>query len=384
MGNPKYITSPNNSVRLVASEASWIESKAVEQLKTTAKRDNIKLAVGLPDLHPGKGLPIGAAFISQDMIHPTLIGNDIGCAMSFWQTDIKTRKVKLDRWAKKLHDLEKPWEGDSNSSRDDWCDHYKLKDGLHNTALGTIGGGNHFAELQQIDQVFDEENFTSLGLEENQCTLLVHSGSRALGQSIFIQILQNYGAQPLADNSSEARTYLAEHDEAVKWSEANRALIAYSFMQQIGGKCHLISDAPHNMIRHEKWHGKPAWFHRKGAASAREKCLMIPGSRGTRSYLVAPMGDQDETAWSLAHGAGRRWQRGLSKSRLSHKYKVKDLERNTFGGHIICENRELIYDEAPQAYKNIEQVISDLKNANLIKVIASYKPLLTYKQRRGS
>jgi release factor H-coupled RctB family protein len=111
---------------------------------------------------------------------------------------------------------------------------------------------------------------------------------------------------------------------------------------------------------------------------------MIPGSRGTPSYLVRALAEQGENAaWSLAHGAGRRWQRGYAKSRLSHKYRVEDLARTDLGGRVICEDRELIYDEAPQAYKDIAQVIADLEAAGLIAPIAVYRPVLTYKVRRA-
>ncbi len=382
MGN-----SPNNAsakIRIVKTDASWIESKAVHQLETVSKLKGIDAVVGLPDLHPGKGLPIGAAFISENYIYPTLIGNDIGCAMSFWQTDVKTRKLKLDRWSKKLSNLEVPWEGDDDHSRENWCEKRDLKEGLHNIAIGTIGGGNHFAELQQVETVVDQDAFDGLGLDKAACTLLVHSGSRALGQSIFQGIIDSRSSEPYKDGEVGAAEYMADHDEALKWSKANRELIAYRFMRQIGGDCRPVSDAPHNMIMREKWYGKDVWVHRKGAASSRHSAIMIPGSRGTFSYLVAPVGEQDDTGWSLAHGAGRRWQRGFAKSRMSHKYRVRDLERTAFGGHVICEDRDMIYDEAPQAYKDIEQVIEDLKQAGLIKIIAIYRPLLTYKQRRSA
>ncbi len=383
MGKLQNVLPSDCKIRIIASETSWIESKAVHQLETVARLDGIKLAVGLPDLHPGKGLPIGAAFVSEQLIYPTLIGNDIGCAMSFWQTDIKLKKVKLDRWANKLCDLERPWEGDDiYSTRDDWCAEHNLKEGLQNIAIGTIGGGNHFAELQTVEDILDQELFEKLGLEKNYCTLLVHSGSRSLGQSIFQNIIQKHSSSPFEQNSEDANLYMTEHDEAVNWSVANRSLIAYRFVRQIGGDRQLVCDVPHNMINKEQHKGKTVWVHRKGASSAHHKAVMIPGSRGTYSYLVCPIGEQDNTAWSLAHGAGRRWQRGYAKPRLSHKYKIKDLERNSLGGYVICEDRDLIYEEAPQAYKDIKQVIKDLETAGLIKVVAAYRPLLTYKQRR--
>jgi release factor H-coupled RctB family protein len=148
-----------------------------------------------------------------------------------------------------------------------------------------------------------------------------------------------------------------------------------------------VSDVAHNMVTREEFAGAPAWFHRKGAASTREAlaagCVMIPGSRGTPSYLVQASPDGEAAAWSLAHGAGRRWQRGYAKSRLSHKYRVEDLARTELGGRVICEDRELLYDEAPQAYKDIAQVVADLETAGLAQTIAVYRPVLTYKVRRA-
>ena len=369
---------PGTNIRLVASERSWIEGDAVRQLETTAALEGVELAVGLPDLHPGKGNPVGAAFVTRKTLHPTLIGNDIGYAMSFWQTDIQARKLKLDRCADRLTGLEAPWEGD----RDGWRAKHGLAEGAHNITVGTIGGGNHFAELQTVEDICDADAFRSLGLEKGRCAPLVHSGSRVLGQRIFRRILADHGANPLLENSQAAADYLRDHERALAWSQANRALIAHRFTRQIGADASLVCDVPHNCLSREDWRGEKAWIHRKGSASARETAIMIPGSRGTFSYLVRPVGDQDDNAWSLAHGAGRRWQRGYAKSRLSYRYRVADMERTPLGGRVICEDRELIYDEAPQAYKAIEQVIDDLKQAGLIDVIAVYRPLLTYKQRK--
>ena len=102
-------------VRLVASAKSWIEGEAVRQLHATARFPGMRLAVGLPDLHPGKGTPVGAAFVSEGVIYPYLIGGDIGCGMALFKTDLLRRKAKLDRWSEVRFDLEHPWEGDTRS-----------------------------------------------------------------------------------------------------------------------------------------------------------------------------------------------------------------------------------------------------------------------------
>lgn len=375
-------SAPN--VRLFTSDKSWIEGAALAQLNHTACLDGMVLAAGFPDLHPGKGIAVGAAFVSRGLIYPTLAGNDIGCGMSFWATDLAVRKLKLDRLEKRISGLEHPWDGDLAP----WRERFGIPPSLSDAGLGTIGGGNHFAELQVADEVRDDAAFAALGLDKANAALLIHSGSRGLGQDIFSEVLERHSANPLAEDSEAAAHYLCRHAHAMRFARANRALIAHRFAQELGADARCISDVAHNMVTREAFEGAPAWFHRKGAASTREAldqgALMIPGSRGTPSYLVRARAEKAEhAAWSLAHGAGRRWQRGYAKSRLTHKYRVEDLSRTELGGRVICEDRELLYDEAPQACKDIAQVIADLEAAGLIETVAVYRPVLTYKVRRA-
>jgi release factor H-coupled RctB family protein len=121
--------------------------------------------------------------------------------------------------------------------------------------------------------------------------------------------------------------------------------------------------------------------HRKGASPARDAFAIIPGSRGAFSYIVAPQGDLSATAWSLPHGAGRKWSRSESRLRVREYQKAAQLTQTALGSRVICENRNLLYEEAPLAYKNVETVIADLKEAGLIRVVARLRPLLTYKTR---
>src|SRR3954467_13173571 len=105
-------TLTNSTVRLFASSKSWIEGEAVRQLHATAQLEGMTQAVGLPDLHPGKYTANGAAFVSEGIIYPHLIGNDIGCGMALFTTDLPRRKAKLDAWTKLQFQLEHPWDGD--------------------------------------------------------------------------------------------------------------------------------------------------------------------------------------------------------------------------------------------------------------------------------
>jgi len=361
--------------RVIASANSWIEGEAVRQLKLTAALPGMKRAVGMPDLHPGKGTPIGAAFHSEGVIYPHLVGNDIGCGMGLWQTDLSLRKFKLDRAVKKLAGLEGAWDGDAEPL----LRAGGLPASLASDALGTIGGGNHFAELQRADTVVDKERFEALGLCSEQATLLVHSGSRGLGEAILRRHAVAYGAEGLSQGSVVFDEYITRHNQAVAWAVINRAVIADRFMAKLGCNGTRALDICHNSVLPKSGGG---WLHRKGAAPSDGGPVVIPGSRGAITYLVEPVGTGEKALQSLAHGAGRKWKRSDAKDKLQGRYKAADLVRTKLGGRVICEDKALIFEEAPEAYKDIEIVISDLENEGLIKVIATYKPLITYKTRR--
>jgi release factor H-coupled RctB family protein len=365
-------------VRLINSEASWIEGEAIRQLETTAKLDGIVAAVGMPDLHPGKGHPIGAAFLSRGMAHPHLVGNDIGCGMALWQTDIVARKIKLDRFVKRIDGLDDPWDDDIHGR----IDAAGLPDHLASPSLGTIGGGNHFAELQRVDDIEDEDAFAALGLEADRALILVHSGSRGLGESILRAHVDRHGARGLATDSDDFAAYIAAHNDAYRWASVNRAVIAERFLGCIGGDAEQRLDLCHNSVTPAGGTEDDLWLHRKGAAPSDEGPVVIPGSRGAITYLVSPTGDQAANAWSVAHGAGRKWTRSESKARLSKRFRPQDLSRTDLGGRVICRSKDLLYEEAPQAYKNIETVIADLVGAGLVRIIATLRPVITYKTQR--
>ena len=372
-------TNGGASVRLIKSDASWIEGEAIRQLETTAKLDGIVAAVGMPDLHPGKGHPIGAAFVSKGTAHPHLVGNDIGCGMALWQTDITARRIKLDKFVKRLDGLDGPWDGDVEGR----IEQAALPQNLAGPSLGTIGGGNHFAELQRVDNVEDQDGFAAIGLDRERALLLVHSGSRGLGEAILRAHVDRYRAAGLATDGDAFAAYIEAHNEAVAWASVNRAVIAERFLDCLGGTGKRRLDLCHNSVTPVGDRARDLWLHRKGAAPSNEGPVVIPGSRGAITYLVAPTGDQEDNVWSIAHGAGRRWTRSDTKARLSKRYRPQDLTRTDLGGRVICRNKELIYEEAPQAYKNIETVISDLVDAGLVRIIATLRPVITYKTRRS-
>jgi release factor H-coupled RctB family protein len=393
-------TVAETNVRLFASPKRWIEGEALRQLYAAAKLEGVRLAVAFPDLHPGKSGPVGAAFVTEGTIHPYLIGGDIGCGMALFKTDLVQRDIKLNRWADLRFDLEHEWEGDVSE--------VLAAEGLESTefdgALGTIGGGNHFAELQRVEEVRDATAFKEFGLGKQQLVVLVHSGSRGLGESILRAYADEHQASGCDAESFTAASYLRDHNHAVGWAKVNRSLIARRFVEALGAEAALLWDGCHNSItptpgrsrRKEaliKWGAQseaqvrplesaPAWIHRKGAVATEGEPVMIPGSRGSLSYLVRPVGEGAGHAWSLAHGAGRKWARSETRLRMRERFGMHQLIQTPLGGRVICEQRELLYEEAPAAYKNIEDVVQDLVDAGLVSVIATFRPLLTYKCRR--
>ena len=375
-------------VRLFASAQSWIQGEAVRQLYATAKRPGVRRAVGFPDLHRGKGTPVGAAFVTADVIYPHLIGGDIGCGMGLFATDLVRRDAKLDRWAKLRFDLEHPWD----EFVEDFLAEHDLESSEFDTALGTIGGGNHFAELQAVEEVLEPAEFKKFGLGKQQLVVLVHSGSRGLGEAILCDHVDQHfepslgfgaaGGNGMEVESFAAGEYFRGHDLAVRWAKANRELIARRFIATLGAEAECLWDGCHNSISRHGGDGETFWIHRKGAFVAEHDPIVIPGSRGALSYLVKPIGDGEIRAWSLAHGAGRKWARSEARLRMRERFGVSQLVQTPMGGRVVCEERNLLYEEAPAAYKNIEAVIRDLVDAGLVSVIATFRPLLTYKTRK--
>jgi release factor H-coupled RctB family protein len=364
-------------VRLFASPNTWMTDEALRQLYAAAKLEGARLAVGFPNLHSGKGGPVGAAFVTEGVIYPHLIGGDIGCGMELFKTDLVQRDVKLDRWSKARFDLEQPWEG----AVSEVLAEFELDSTEFDWTLGTIGDGNHFAELQQVEEVLDATAFKQFGLGKQQLVVLVHSGSRGLGESILREYAEGNGTAGCDADGFAGAAYLREHDLAVRWAKANRALIARRFAEALGAEAELLWDGCHNSITCRESDEEIVWIHRKGAVAAESDFVVIPGSNGSLSYLAKPIGDGPSHAWSLAHGAGRKWARSEARMRMRERFSVPELTRTPLGGRVICEERETLYEEAPAAYKNIGDVVQDLVDAELVSVVATFRPLLTYKTR---
>lgn len=391
----KSVQKITEKVNLIASKDTWIEGLALEQLIKTSQLSDIHQVAGMPDLHPGRGYPIGAAFFTIDKIYPALVGNDIGCGMTLWQTSAKVSKVNLDKLAKKFTSIEQPldvsWASLITKGKSD----KSIETDSFDHCLGTIGGGNHFAEFQAIEEVYDPQALAELGLNKKQLQMLIHSGSRGLGQSILYEHITKHSHNGLNFEDKDFNIYMTKHDEAVRWAELNRELIAMRFIEAISSKGYCAIDINHNLVSAKKIDGLDGWLHRKGATPSDQGYVVIPGSRGDYSYLVKPISVQavenikgnvenlSTSLYSLAHGAGRKWKRGECHGRLANKYKRDDLYKTSLGSRVICGNKELLYDEAPQAYKKCETVIQDMVDAGLIDVVAKLRPVLTFKTNGG-
>jgi release factor H-coupled RctB family protein len=413
----------NDVIMRVIAPRALVEDEAIEQIRNVVGRlSNIRFAVGMPDLHVGATYPVGTAFATKDIIYPHLIGTDIGCGMSLLQTTIQENMAYGRRLTKLLTmatSIDGPWPGSAEKWRtqaQQWPAGTAVApvstealDGLginvsdFDHSLGTVGGGNHFCELQRIERVEDAKTFAELNMSPDYLYLMVHSGSRGLGKAILDHHTSNHGVAGLLAGSDDAKKYLTQHDAACQWARRNRALIAKRFLQTLGSDvkdANCILDVWHNMVVEREFYDEnsepqPAahdadepstenlWLHRKGAAPSDAGLIVIPGSRGAFSYLVRPTTDAAHaqlSAYSLAHGAGRKWSRSKARASTRSRYpNHRKLLRTELDSRVLCDSPDLLYEETPQAYKDITEVIADLVKRELCTVVCILRPVITYK-----
>ncbi len=349
------------------TSSSWIEGRAEQQLQEIAGLPGVQKTAAFPDLHAGSFGPVGCAVLA-DRIFPQLIGSDIGCGMSLFQLDLPHRRLKLEKTLRRMRALGEPTSQDHRGRLED----AGLQPDLFANSLGTVGGGNHFCEVQTLAQAEDR-----LGFDRSRLYLLVHSGSRGFGSAILGAIPQHAFTGLPADGDL-AQHYLLDHDRAVRWASLNRQIIAERAAEAMRTDLTLLVDSPHNLLAQ---HGS-AWLHRKGAAAADQALVPLAGSRATASYLMSPTGHPDALN-SLAHGAGRRYDRSSMHGRLRAKRSdIEAMQRTPFGGRILCEDRDLLIEEAPLAYKSSKAVAKDLTQTGAAECVAEFHPLLTFKKTR--
>ena len=354
----------NENVKIITTQKNWLESTAVSQLNGVARLSGVLRAVGLPDLHAGKS-PVGMTLETEGVIYPHLIGNDIGCGMGLFETGIQLGKYNEKRWVSRLNYIRELGDIETDNP-------YEEPSPIAD--LGTIGGGNHFAEFQRVEEVFSRSDFEALNLPESSIALLVHSGSRGYGQEIFKALNYVIG---LDEDSPEALDYLQKHDNALLWARRNRGLVAQKLADWLGYDTvtRPLIDLFHNYVEKRD----SVWVHRKGAVSGTEGFVVLPGSRGSLTYIVKPAEDTETSAYSLSHGAGRKWARSLCKSRIKGKYDRDSIRQTKLKSKVVCHDTELLFQEAPEAYKNIEHILTALLEHKLITLVASLRPIITYK-----
>jgi len=278
--------------------------------------------------------------------------------------------------------------------------------------VGALGSGNHFVELQTVDKVFDKKTAEVFGLSHDQVAVMVHTGSRGLGHQIatdYIKIMVNamskYGIK-LPDrqlaacpfNSSEGQTYFKAMCAGANYAWANRQMITHfirkAWKNVLGGESaelKVIYDVAHNIAKIEQYDNQKMVVHRKGATQAfppshseipdkyREigQPALIPGSMGTSSYVLAGQETGKDSWYSTCHGAGRTMSRHAAMKKVRGEEVVNRLKQE--GILVKCRSMRGIAEEAPLAYKNINDVVEVVHQAGLSKKVARLKPLAVIK-----
>ena len=371
-----------------------VESQALTQLRNIASLPWVAHVAVMPDVHFGKGATVGSVIGMRGAVSPAAVGVDIGCGMGAVRTSLVASDLpeSLRGLRDDLEDaipvgfdshdaLVKPQDprlkGDVNDllgGFDDLDPAVKDLGGRAAKQLGTLGGGNHFIELC-VDT-------------EQRVWLMLHSGSRNIGKSLaevhMARAKKLKHNRALADpdlavflaGTEEMAAYRRDLEWAQRYAMINRRLMFDLYMQLMRRRfpqvhfedpvlCH------HNYVAEETHHGEALLVTRKGAISARAGQLgVIPGSMGTRSYVVRGLGNA-ESLHSASHGAGRKMSRGEAKRQFS----VKDLAEQTAG--VECRKDGGVLDEIPGAYKPIEQVMEYQKD--LVEIVAELKQVLCVK-----
>ena len=268
--------------------------------------------------------------------------------------------------------------------------------------VGTLGSGNHFLEIQKVDEIFDENTAKKFGLFKNQVVMMIHTGSRGLGHQIatdYIQVMMRAMGKyniSLPDRelacapfkSSEGQRYFSAMSAGANYAWANRQMIAHyirkAWREVLGEKTKLtaIYDVAHNIAKLEKYEvdnkEKELVVHRKGATRAfPDQPVLIPGSMGTASYVLVGTEQGKDSWYSTCHGAGRTMSRHAATRALSGQEIINQLKAK--GILVKCYSMRGIAEEAPQAYKNIDEVVEVVHQAGLSKKVARLVPLAVIK-----
>lgn len=405
---PTFSELPDHA-RVLTAPGLWLEGNALQQLGAVARQPGCVRAVGLPDLHAGPGVPIGAAFAFRDVFRPGLVGGDAGCGVRVVclsrvraRGDDLERRVRAQMSGPPLPEvdpgvlLSAVWRKGTRGLIDLPGVPHALQ-GLAEReavspevlvpcpdtpelghAVGSIGGGNHFLEASRVAKVVDKPYAKSVGLTSGGFAVVAHSGSRGVGGWLS----RKYGNRCL--DAPERELYLAELRGAVHFAQANRLVLAWRMLQALGvsraGKILGSFDVTHNTVVQQQVDGADAWVFRKGSApAALDEPTIVLGSRGTPSWVMRGCGNTD-CLCSVAHGAGRKMARSEAVAKLKMKYKRAALTRTALGGRVICDDNQLLYAEHPDAYKDVDIVVQALENNQAATRVASLEPLVTVKK----
>jgi tRNA-splicing ligase RtcB len=411
-----------DSLKMKVPVKMWVdevEEGAMKQIMNLASLPFVfKQVAIMPDCHQGYGMPIGGVLATDRVIIPNAVGVDIGCGMCAVKTSLKVEQLDKETLKKLMgkireviplgmeHHKEKqelnlmPLCNDLiNNSQEitPVIKSMKVISQEFNSALkqlGTLGGGNHFIEIQKD--------------AENNIWIMIHSGSRNLGYKVakyynevaielnkqwHTKVPKEWELAFLPIGTKEAQQYIDEMQYCVDFALSNRKLMMNRIIGCIGNVLFnqdsdkYIKKFPvdwentegainiaHNYASLEHHFGRDVWVHRKGATLAREGTIgIIPGSQGTKSYIVKGLGNPD-SFMSCSHGAGRLMGRNQAQKNLNLEEEIKKMEDRGII-HGIRTIKDL--DEAAGAYKNIDVVMENQKD--LVEILVELQPLAVIK-----
>lgn len=347
----------------------------------------------MPDVHAGMGMPIGGVLPTKDVVIPNAVGTDIGCGMCAVKTNIPKEQFRYNVLKGLVERVRKSIPVGFNH-QDEAQDERLMPQGFDVESLrivrneykaslkqlGTLGGGNHFIEIQ-----YDEEGWI---------WIMLHSGSRDLGKQVcnyynnkakflnerYLSIVPSHIDMAfLPSGTTEFREYWEEMKYCIEFAKCNRRLMLHRIMDVVAdmySKAEFISviDIAHNYASVEKHFGQNVIIHRKGAIRVpKGKMGIIPGSQGTCSYIVEGLGNPNSFC-SASHGAGRIMSRMDAKRKLNLKEEIEMMNRK---GIIHNMNNVNDLDEASSAYKDIDTVMAN--QTDLVKIVRKLFPLAVIK-----